>query len=329
MSVAAIVPEYIRMSEHPDLQVYRRDFGEKIDFKIWEHNLRKRCNLAGFYNKHILEAGCGFGWDAVAISEIGNNDVLAVDILPSMIDSVNECLNGMEKAGKQLKVKALQGDICTLDLPSASFDGIYSSEAIEHVRDLAAMFRRCLTLLKPGGRLLIVNDSNQFNSEFRDATFEMWKRRDASWEHADWLKKEVRPVEHENARPYAAMREDIVRKIAPDMPDARVEEIVTATAGLIRPEIEAAVHRFTKTGERPAPPKYSWCRNPETGEYAERLLNPFELRDMLKAIGFNSVRVRHGFNRFPHRLLNGIQFKPLNKLLFDRRGLFIILAHKP
>ena len=83
-----------------------------------------------------------------------------------------------------------------------------------------------------------------------------------------------------------------------------------------------------KGGELPKRPAFSWCRNPETGEYAERLLDPFEMADMIRAAGFVRVRIRHGFNRFPFRGLNVIQFRRLNEFLFDRKAIFIVLADK-
>lgn len=326
--IVEIIRDYLQGSQHPDLVVYRRDFDEKFDVHNWVAVLRKRCDLGDFHKKRILEVGCGFGWDAVGLSLIGDNQVVATDILPSMIDGASECLAAMAAKGHALAVEPMVGDICKLDLPSASFDGIFSSEAVEHVHDLATMFANCYRMLKPCGRLLIVNDSNRYNSAFRESTFGMWKERDESWEHAEWLKAAIRPVEHKDAKPYAAMRDAIVAEVAPELDAATRAKIVAATAGLIRSEIIAAVERFKAAGTLPERPPFSWCRNPETGEYAERLLDPFAMRDMLRAAGFASVALRHGFNRFPHRLLNGVAFRPLNEFLFDLRGLFILIADK-
>ncbi len=324
-----IITDYVHGSDHPDLVVYRRDFGTKFDLDRWIETMERNCNLGQLQEKRILEVGCGFGWDAAGLSLVGNNTVVATDILPSMIDGARECIESSIAKGHNLKVEARQGDICSLDLPDTSFDGIYSSEAIEHVHDLTAMFARCYQLLKPGGRMLIINDSNQWNSEFREATFEMWKERDESWEHARWLTAEIRPIEHANAKPYAAMREQIIRESGIEFDDTSISKLVAATAGMIRPGILEAATIYKHDRILPERPKFSWCRNPETGEYAERLLDPFELRAMIKAAGFKNVKLRHGFNKFPHRLLNGIAFRPLNKFLFDRRGAFILIADKP
>ena len=324
-----VLKDYVFGSEHPDLVVYRQDFDTKFDYDHWERGIRNQCELAGFRGKRILEVGCGFGWDAVGLALVGGNRIVATDILPSMIDGAKECQAAARAKGHELDIELKVADICSsLDEADESFDGIYSSEAIEHVHDLAAMFERCYRLLKPGGVLLLRNDSNRYNSEFREATFEMWKERDASWEHADWLRNEVRPVEHANAKPYGAMRAEIIAETGIDFTSDELERLVAATAGMIRPEILKAAKAFRDTGILPTPPQFSWCRNPETGEYAERLLDPFELRDMLRAAGFRDVSLQHGFSKFPFRLANRINFRPVNEILFDRRGLFHLLARK-
>src|SRR5438270_803959 len=128
-----VITEYIQGSQHPDLQVYRRGLDDPGFMQVWQWRLQHFCELGGFYGKRILEAGCGFGWDAVGLALTGGNEIVASDILPSMIDGMSECLATMEKNGKKLPVTPLQGDICELDFPPESFDGIFSTEAIEHV----------------------------------------------------------------------------------------------------------------------------------------------------------------------------------------------------
>lgn len=321
------VLEYIEGSDHPDLQVYRRDVQREL-LHLWTWKIQHVCDLGGFYGKHVLEAGSGFGWDAVGLSLLGHNSVTAMDILPSMVDGMTQCLDAMASKGKHLDVTPLQGDICNIDLPKGSFDGIVSFEAVEHVHSLEQMFAHCYELLKPGARLVIVNDSNRWNTAFRDATFAMWKKRDSSWEHAQWLATEVRPVEHADAKPYAAMREKIIKEAASKLDATSISKIAAATAGMIRPEIIAATETYIKQRTLPTRPEFSWCRNPETGEYAERLLDPFEMAEMLRAAGFKA-RLRHLFRKAPFNLVNGINFKPVNKRLFDTRAQFALVAQKP
>ena len=327
-ALATTIKDYILGSDHPDLQVYRRNITD-VTVVRWVNMMKAHCQLGRFSNKKILEVGCGFGWDAVGLSLIGNNEILATDILPSMIEGMNECLATQEAKGNKLNIETKQGDICDIDLPSGSFDGIYSSEAVEHVHDLEVMFDRCFDLLKPGGRMLIFNDSNRYNTEFRESTFEMWKERDTSWEHAKWLEAEVRPIEHKGAKPYAVMREEIIAGSGAELDDESCSKLVEATAGLTEKEILDAVTTFLSDGSVPERPQFSWCRNPETGEYAERLLDPFQLAGWMKSSGFKNVQVRHAFLKFPYRLFNGVQLPPLNKWLFDKRAMFVLVGDRP
>ena len=209
-----------------------------------------------------------------------------------------------------------------------SFDGIFSSEAVEHVHNLEQMYDRCFALLKKGGKLVIANDSNAYNSDFRARNFEMWPERDGSWEHVEWLKSEVRPHEHADAEPYAVMRERMVRATDASLSDDDVKAVVYATAGLIEPEIQAATRAYKADGTLPKRPEWSWCRNPKTGEYAERLLDPFAMADGLKRAGFK-VSLQHGMRKFPVRLLNNIGIRAINKQIFERKPLFILVAEKP
>lgn len=323
-----LMEKYAHGSDHPDLQIYRRGAIGGRGHDLWLWRTKHYCDLGDFYGKRVLEVGCGFGWDAVGIAVIGGNEVVASDILPSMVDGMTICLETMKAQGQPLPVEPLQGDVCKLDLPSASFDGIFSTEAIEHVHDLKAMFETCFRLLKPGGTAVIVNDSNRYNPGARAHSWGSWQERDDSWEHADWLKREVRPVEHADAKPYGAMREDHIRAAAPDLSDDQVARLRGATAGMIYPEIEDALATFQRTGALPIRDEFGWCRNPETGEYSERLLDPFELAKMMKIEGFK-VQLRHLFRKMPYRLLNHTGIRPLQKFLFGKRPHFVLVAQKP
>src|SRR4029079_9814003 len=99
---------------------------------------------------------------------VGKNHVIANDILPSMIDGVTDCVRHMKARDIECDVEPLLVDMCKIDLPKGSLDGIYSLQAIEHVHDLELMFQRCANLLKPGGRFVIINDCNILTPSLRD-----------------------------------------------------------------------------------------------------------------------------------------------------------------
>lgn len=74
--------------------------------------------------------------------------------------SVNMILTALETAaagGNGDKVSFEVSDATKRDLPEASFDAIFSRDALVHVADKPALFARLLAMLKPGGRLLITD----------------------------------------------------------------------------------------------------------------------------------------------------------------------------
>lgn len=319
---------YMSGSENPDLVGYReqslqRDLADK---KIYMWNMRRLCRLGNLYESKVLDVGCGCGWQALTVSMIGNNSVVASDILPSMIDGVKDCVRRLHQTQYKFDVTPLLGDVCELSLPDDSFDAIYSLEAVEHVHDLGKMFDTCARLLKKAGRLIIVNDTNVLNRAVRSETEAMWQKRENAWEWSSYLKS-IRPIEHGEARPFSVMRREIVTAARPSLDASSVEAVVNATAGLLKSDIEAIARDYKPGDSLPKVPELDWCRNPLTGEYAERLLDPYGMAKMLRERGF-SVKVLHGFRRWPLRLLNTIQFRPLNMFLFNVRPIFIILAEK-
>lgn len=315
-------------SDHPDQIGYREQVEQRefADRKAFLARLKKLGKLGDFQNKRILDVGCGFGWQAFVFSLLGNS-VVGLDILTSMIDGMNMSIASMRQKGIQFDLTAIAGDICNPDLERSSFDAIYSNEAIEHVHDLQKMFSRCRELLRPGGKVFLLNDSNVLNSKTRDETVEMWKLRENSWDWVAQLQK-WRPVEHANAKPFAVMREEIVRAANPSLDDRAVTIIVENTAGLVKPEIASIAQDYQSDVGFPKIGRYDRCRNPETGEYAERLLDPFQLASMLSSVGF-VAHVRHAFRRFPLNLLNGIRFRPVDNILFELRGAFIVVGELP
>jgi ubiquinone/menaquinone biosynthesis C-methylase UbiE len=321
--------EYMRGSDNPDFVGYReqsltRDIANKAGFI---RGRRKHAEIGGYKGKRILDVGCGFGWHAFTYCLIGNNDMVAMDILPSMIDGVNDCVRHMRAKGVPFKLAPVRGDICKNDFADASFDAIYSNEAIEHVHDIDAMLGECARILRPGGNIILINDCNVLNRKVREDITEMWHQRENDWKWSEYLRS-IRPIEHGDAKPFAVRREEIIRAANPSLNDGQVAALVAATPGMLTCDIERLARGYKLGGRLPIPPELDWCRNPDTGEYAERLFDPFALMDKMRKAGFRRVQVRHSFTRWPLRYFNAVQFRPINAALFRLRPYFMLYGEK-
>jgi SAM-dependent methyltransferase len=317
-------------SENPDLkgyreQTYNRDFKDKRRF-LW--SLKHIATLGGYRGARILDIGCGFGWQALTVSLLDDhNDVVGVDILPSMIDGMSECVAHMRSNGVRFSLTPICADICDSVFEPKSFDSIYSIEAIEHVHNIERMLERCYDLLRPDGTIILVNDANALNSQVHREVTAMWEKRENAWEWSDYLRR-IRPIEHKDARPFVVMRREIVTAANPSLSSQEIEMVVASTAGLLKPEIEKIAVNYKTGTPLPERQNYDWCRNPETGEFAERLFDPFALANKMRDAGFKP-QVRHMFRKFPLRVANPIQLKGLNRLMFNIRPGFIVFGRKP
>jgi ubiquinone/menaquinone biosynthesis C-methylase UbiE len=320
------VREYIAGCEHPDFRAYAAGRAEATDGRF-EWLMTHLVRLGRMNRGRILDIGSGFGWDAVAIALLTQGTVVANDIRPLMTSLIAQRVAAIRGEGAPVSVEVLTGDICSLDLPAASFDAIICNQTIEHVHDLESMFRTSYRVLKPGGRMVITNDNNVRNRKQFAEIQELWRRRDCDWSFIEQLKRD-RPEENRDIKPYAVMREEIVRAVNAGLADDGVQAIVRATAGLVETQIKGIAADYTPARALPSPPPLSWCRNPVTGEYCERQLDPAAVVDLMRSCGFRA-HFRHGFRRWPLAALNGVQLAPLNSFLFQLRPFFIVVGSRP
>jgi 2-polyprenyl-3-methyl-5-hydroxy-6-metoxy-1,4-benzoquinol methylase len=324
--VEALLEKYIRTSANPELIAY----GEQAALTEPQRFIAlvmRLMQLSAAHECRVLDVGCGYGWVSMLLSVLGRNAVTAVDVRPEFTAAVQERVQSMRGGGVPLRVEVVTGDITTVDLPEASFDVVFSMEAIEHVRDLDAMFARCRQLLVPGGRLIVTDSNNALNCAVRRLNFEMWPKRDRSVAYCEKLKAES-PLSNIGIEPYAVMRERIVHSANPELDDASVRRVAAASAGLIAHEIEGIAQSYTDGGALPVPPRLSWCRDPITGEYCERLLDPFAVRDTMARNGL-PARVLPVFRRTLLRPLNVFRWRPVLSLLFGVKSQFAVLARRP
>jgi SAM-dependent methyltransferase len=201
-------------------------------------------------------------------------------------------------------------------------DAIFCNQTVEHIHDLPRFFAAAHRALKPGGRMVIANDNNALNPKQLAKFSAMWALRDRSQDYIEQLKRE-RPIENADIEPYAVMRERMVREANPSLPADDVRRLADATAGLIEPDVRDVARRYAPGAALPTPPTNAWSRNPVTGEYCERQLNPFDLADEIRRAGFTS-RVLHAFRPLPLRALNPVRSRRVSRRIFARRAVFVI-----
>jgi len=128
---------------------YRRMF--EAEERQWWYAGQRRIALAllrrarrGEGRARLLDAGCGTGYNLVALAELGRG--FGVDLAP---EAIAGC--------RRRKVAAVRGSVLRLPFADASFDVVTSFDVIYHawVNDERAVVAEMVRVLRPGGVALV------------------------------------------------------------------------------------------------------------------------------------------------------------------------------
>jgi hypothetical protein len=117
-----------------------------------------------------------------------------------------------------------------------------------------------------------------------------WRRIEQGPVDPSWFRSTDIPL------PYFVIRREMIHDRFPEMDPLKIDFLSRATAGMFGEEIFNAVEDFKKNGKIPNIPKFRY-RNPITGEYPEKEINPFALKEMLKRVGFDVSFVPHFYSQ--------------------------------
>ena len=102
-------------------------------------------DLAG---KRVLDIGCGTGGPAIVLARDWGAQMVCLDVEPQLIARAER---NAEAAGVGDAVDCCLVDPGRLPFEAASFDLVFSKDALIHVPDKKALYLEILRVLKPGG----------------------------------------------------------------------------------------------------------------------------------------------------------------------------------
>jgi SAM-dependent methyltransferase len=150
-------------------------------------------------DQRVLDVGCGNGAYEVAMHERGHRGLrVALDLSAGMLSRVHHGLG-------------LQADVQRLPVPADAFDLVLAPHMLYHVPDIVAAARECQRVLRPGGLVVAVTNSDSNLVELRDlveaAVGSGWRM----------VQPSVRHFSLENGRvPLAAAFESVTRVDCPE-----------------------------------------------------------------------------------------------------------------
>ncbi|MEZ6097921.1 MAG: hypothetical protein R3E01_03010 [Pirellulaceae bacterium] len=162
-------------------------------------------------------------------------------------------------------------------------DAFISHDVIEHVYDMQDMFQQLSQMMTLGNTLWLSSAANPLRPRTRRTLAALANR----YEHTDrspqWGDKQ-----RDANKAYLSIRREMIRDMLPTLPPEQLETLARHTRGLRQDDIQVAVDRFRDTGEMPAVPEHptNTC-DPWTGNWAERLMDPYQLVHKLSEFGFD------------------------------------------
>jgi cyclopropane fatty-acyl-phospholipid synthase-like methyltransferase len=100
-----------------------------------------------------LDAGCGVGGSALWLARERQSAVVGVTLVASQVTRARAFAR---RAGLDGQATFAQRDYCATGFPDASFDVVWALESACHAPDKPALLREARRLLRPGGRLGMV-----------------------------------------------------------------------------------------------------------------------------------------------------------------------------
>jgi ubiquinone/menaquinone biosynthesis C-methylase UbiE len=136
--------------------------------------------------EHVLDLGCGAGHAALAVAPAAAS-VTAVDVTPDMVATASELAAQRGVANVSVQV----ADVADLPFQDEQFDIVTSRVAAHHFAEPRAALAEALRVLRPGGRLLLIDSVAPPDAALDTFLNCVELLRDAShvrdWRSAEWV----------------------------------------------------------------------------------------------------------------------------------------------
>jgi len=120
-------------------------------------------HLGNLDAKRVADVGCGKGRFARIVKERHPSaSVIALDLAEAMLRYVPD---GIERAAATMTL---------LPLASASCDGAYATESLEHAVDIPQAVAELARIVKPGGRIVIIDKNAEAWGRLETPSWERW-----------------------------------------------------------------------------------------------------------------------------------------------------------
>jgi SAM-dependent methyltransferase len=271
-------------------------------------------------NKFVfLDYGGGSGMLSLLAKELNIGTVIYNDIYDI------SCRDA-EIIGKLIGNEAdyyIQGDIDNvinyLKAKSLSCNAIASYDVIEHVYDIEMFLKKLRSLSNGSLTVCMSSGANIFNPLIKNSLM----NKQVETEYKDREKK-FGHKERDCTKSYIKARKEIIleylSKNNKKLPEIEVDKLAKTSRGMMDSDIKKCVEIYLKTGQFPREPDHptNTC-DPYTGNWAEHLMNPYDLIEILSTSGFK-VKMLSGYYGSHRNVIKEVIRRSLNFAISNSRG---------
>jgi ubiquinone/menaquinone biosynthesis C-methylase UbiE len=268
---------YIETNFSPYFYRYFNRYKNPYKFDGYLQLCRHIFNVTHSAVASVLDLGCGFGFMAIVFGFYGSKEVIGYDLNTEKIELFKKLLSYL---GEEVKhVKPVLGDSSKIEYPDEYFDVVIANETISHFREMGKSFGEVYRVLKSGGTFLIRDGNNRLFLPGNIRRKKFWKIIERGPVDPSWFRSTDIPL------PFFEIRKKMILEKFPQMDLGKAIFLSKETAGMFGDEIFNAINEFEIIGKISNKPEFKY-RNPVTGEFPEREINPFSLKRLLKKSGF-------------------------------------------
>jgi len=263
-------------------------------------------------DSYVLDLGCGFGLMATLFGLYGAKEVVGYDLNTEKIDLFKRLLFYL---GPEIEnIKPVLGDSSKIEYPDEYFNVIIANETFSHMREVEESNNEAYRVLKPGGYFLIRDGNNSLFLLGKIRRRRFWRRIEQGPVDPSWFRSTDIPLS------YFEVRRKMIFDKFPQMDLKKLNFLSKETAGMFGDEVFEAIKVFEEKGDVFKRPKFRY-RNPVTGEFPEREINPFRLKKMLIKSGFEVSFIPYFYSE------SFRDIEMMIKRLFYLMGRYISIIH--
>lgn len=128
-----------------------KQYDEATDL-LTERMTKNNVDLSLIKDKKVLDAGCGGGRYSIALSRLGAEKVIGVDMGTKGVQFANK---KAEELGLKEKVEFKEGNMLGLPFEDNSFDFVFSNGVIHHTIDTEKGLAELARVVKPNGYVFV------------------------------------------------------------------------------------------------------------------------------------------------------------------------------